>query len=245
MSPTRRRRASTDSKLAVAYIRVSTEDQNLGPEAQRTAIERWAASHGVTVVSWHVDQGVSGACPVEDRSGLLDALTSLHDHRAGLLLAAKRDRLARDVVVAATIERLVLLERARVVTADGVSAEDTPEGALMRTLLDAFAAYERAVIRARTRAALAVKRARGERISGRAPLGFRFEGGRLVEEPSEQALLACVRDLRSGGASFREVVEQLNASGVTIRGGRVWETTLVRALRHRSSSGSASTTTAA
>ena len=43
-------------------------------------------------------------------------------------MAAKRDRIARDVVVAATIERLVADAGARVVTADGVSAEQTPEG---------------------------------------------------------------------------------------------------------------------
>jgi DNA invertase Pin-like site-specific DNA recombinase len=67
-----------------------------------------------------------------------------------VLVAAKRDRLARDVVVAATIERLVQDAGARIVTADGVSAEATAEGQLMRTLLDAFAQYERARVPART-----------------------------------------------------------------------------------------------
>ena len=45
----------------MAYIRVSTEDQALGPEAQRAAIENWAARQGVQVLSWHIDQGVGGA----------------------------------------------------------------------------------------------------------------------------------------------------------------------------------------
>jgi site-specific DNA recombinase len=56
---------------------------------------------------------------------------------------------------------------AKVVTADGVAVEDTPEGMLLRGLMDLFAQYERAVIRARTRAALAVKRSKGERYSAR------------------------------------------------------------------------------
>lgn len=38
-------------------------------------------------------------------------------------------------------------------TADGAGNGEGPEAALMRTLLDTFAAYERALIRARTRAA--------------------------------------------------------------------------------------------
>jgi DNA invertase Pin-like site-specific DNA recombinase len=43
-------------------------------------------------------------------------------------------------------------------------------------IMDAAAAYERALIRARTKAALAAKRARGER-SGEVPYGFRAVEG--------------------------------------------------------------------
>jgi DNA invertase Pin-like site-specific DNA recombinase len=224
------RQRAGDGRLAVAVLRTSTEDQNLGPEAQRAAIERWAASCGVTVVSWHEDR-VSGAAPVEERPGLLAGLAALRAYGAGLLVAARRDRIARDVVVAATVERLAQDAGARVITADGVTIGDTPEGQLMRGLLDLFAAYERAVIRARTKAALAVKRSRGERVSGRAPLGYRFECGRLVPDPAETAALARVHALRDKGLSLARVVAVLNAEGVDCRGGRWHVTTLARALR--------------
>jgi DNA invertase Pin-like site-specific DNA recombinase len=223
------RRSAGNPSLAVAYVRVSTEDQNLGPEAQRAAIERWAPSRGITVAAWHQDC-LSGATAVEDRPGLLAALASLREHGAGLLLAAKRDRIARDVVVAATVERLTQDAGARVVTADGVSIEDTPEGSLMRGLLDLFAQYERSVIRARTTAALAAKRARGERVSRRAPLGYRFDGGRLTEDESELAILVRVRELRARGLSLERVAGILNAEGSTCRGGKWHVTTLARAL---------------
>jgi DNA invertase Pin-like site-specific DNA recombinase len=148
-----------------------------------------------------------------------------------LLVAAKRDRIARDVVIAATVERLAQDAGARVVTADGVTVEDTPEGRLMRALMDAFAEYERALIRARTKAALAVKKARRERVSGRAPLGYRFEAGRLVPEPAEGASLARVQEMRSKGLSLARVTSVLNAGGCQLRGGRWHVTTLARALR--------------
>jgi len=224
------KQAAGDPKVAVAIVRVSTEDQNLGPEAQRAAIAAWAERSGVSVVSWHEDR-LSGATPAEDRPGLFAALGALRQHRAGLLVAAKRDRIARDVVIAATVEQLARDAGARVVTADGVSVEDTPEAALMRTLMDAFAAYERALIRARTKAALRVKRARGERYSRRAPLGFRLEGGRLVEDAAERAILERVRAMRSGGLSLARVASRLNAEGVKCRGGRWHVTSLARALR--------------
>jgi site-specific DNA recombinase len=201
--------------VAVAYLRVSTEDQALGPEAQRAAIERWAQAQGVTVASWHVDQGVSGATPVEDRPALLDALAAVQQG-AGILVAAKRDRIARDVVIAATVETMSREAGARVVTADGVSAEDTPEGMLMRTLMDAFAQYERALIRARTKAALAVKKARGERV-GSVPFGFRAEGTVLVQDPQAQREISVVRGLRANGNSFRAIV-----AAMTVATGRTW-----------------------
>ena len=45
---------------------------------------------------------VSGASEHTDRPGLMAALEDIPVHRAGVLLIARRDRIARDVVVAAT-----------------------------------------------------------------------------------------------------------------------------------------------
>src|SRR5881392_2187057 len=102
--PKSRSRGRGDATTAVAYLRVSTEEQSLGPEAQRDAITRWAAHERVRVIAWHTDSGVSGAADPESRPALLAALASLAEHRAGLLVAAKRDRLGRDVVATALLE---------------------------------------------------------------------------------------------------------------------------------------------
>lgn len=216
---TRRRVTPADAKLAVAYLRCSTDRQDLSPDAQRAAIDRWALGVGVTVVAWHEDLCVSGGTALEERPGLLAALDSLATHAAGVLVVAKRDRLARDVLTAALVERLCERKGARIQTADGTGNGDGPEAALMRTLLDAFAAYERALIRARTRAALAVKKARGERTGG-VPMGRRVEAGRLVVDGGEAAAVARARDLRGEGRSLREIAMILAAEGHRPRGAR-------------------------
>ena len=99
--------------------------------------------------------------------------------------------------------------------------------------MDAFASYERALIRSRTRAALAVKRTRGERLGGDVPIGYRAKGGRLVADEGEQALLGRLRDMRGRGLSIARVAALLNAEGVTIRGSRVHPTTISRILRQQ------------
>ena len=212
-------RTEADTRTAVAYLRVSTDEQHLGPEAQRAAIEAWAAREGVVVVAWHTDAGVSGAAEIARRPALLGALADVRERGAGALVVARRDRLARDVMAAAIIERMATDAGARVVSAAGEGTDGHDPGAvLMRRMVDAFAEYERAMIAARTRAALAVKRARGEATS-HAPYGWRAEGGRLVADATEQAVIARVRALRASGLSIREIAAALNAAGVRTRSG--------------------------
>lgn len=147
----------------VALLRVSTTDQELGPEAQGRAIETWARREGIEIRSWRLEAGVSGATPLEKRTILLRALDDLKTLRAGVLVVAKRDRLARDVVSAALIERLVERSGARLCAADGTTDAKGPEGMLLRGMTDLFASYERLIISSRTKAALAAKRGEGRK----------------------------------------------------------------------------------
>jgi DNA invertase Pin-like site-specific DNA recombinase len=215
---------------AVAYLRVSTDDQTLGPEAQRSAIEAWAAREGVQVAAWHVDAGVSGAAPIDRRPALLAALDDLGS--GSMLVVAKRDRLARDVVIAATIERAAERVGATVVSADGVGVGDGPEAELLRRIVDAVAAYERGLIRGRTKAALAAKRAKGER-TGSVPYGKQLSGDgiRLVDSLDEQAVIHRIDNLAARGMSHRAIAKRLNTDGVPARGSRWHATTVGRLLR--------------
>jgi site-specific DNA recombinase len=223
-----------NSQVAVAYLRVSTEDQKLGPEAQRAAIDAWGAREHVLVASWHGDDGVSGGSELDARPGLLGALESVRESGAGVLVVAKRDRLARDVYVAATLERAVRAAGARIACADGVANGDTPADAFLRTILDGAAEYERGLIRARTKAALAAKRARGERV-GAIPFGYRIgDDGRTLEiESCEQAVIARVREMRGSGLSLRAIVQQCGLVGLHGRSGRPLNKTQVERILAR------------
>jgi DNA invertase Pin-like site-specific DNA recombinase len=225
-----RHRRALDPRLAVAYSRVSTDDQQLGTQAQQAAISAWAQARDLRVVAFHEDT-TSGATAPESRAGLVAALEDLREHRASLLIVARRDRLARDVVVAAMIERAVERVGARVASADGTGNGTGPADEFMRTIVDGAAAYERALIRARTRAALAAKRSRGERV-GTIPYGYRLAQDRvhLEVDAREQQVIAMARALRAEGHPLRVVVSELAARGFLSRRGRPFGLARVHAM---------------
>ena len=221
---------------AVAYLRVSTQDQansGLGLEAQETAIIAAAARLGLPLTATYTDAGVSGGLALESRPALLEAVDAL---KAGdVLLVAKRDRLGRDVLNVAMIERLVERRGARVYSAAGEGTDDDgPTGRLMRQIIDAFAEYERALIRARTRAAMQAAKRRGQRV-GRVPFGMRLaaDGIHLEPDPDERTLLQQMHDWRRHGYALVTIADTLNARGLRNRHGRMWQRSFVGQLLER------------
>ncbi|HLK39939.1 MAG TPA: recombinase family protein, partial [Polyangiaceae bacterium] len=134
---------------------------------------------------------------------------------------AQRDRIARDVILASEVERAAARAGARLVSATGEGNGDSPADAFLRTVIDGAAQYERGLVRARTRAALAAKRARRERV-GAVPYGFALkrDGVHLVAARSEQATIAQARELRAAGLSLRAVAATLASEGRVSRRGR-------------------------
>jgi len=99
--------------VAAAYLRASTDEQRLSPEAQRACIQAWAIRKNARVAAWYADRRVWSVAPIADRPALRAALAALGRHRAGLLVVAKRDRIARDVVLAVEVERAAVSAGAR------------------------------------------------------------------------------------------------------------------------------------
>jgi DNA invertase Pin-like site-specific DNA recombinase len=220
--------------VAVAYIRVSKDEQKLGPEAQRAAVEGWAAREGVSVASWHVDQGVCSVTSIEGRPALVAALAALRGQGAGVLVVAKRDRIARDPGLTASIEHAAAEAGAVVRSSAGEGNGSTPADEFMRGVIDSAARYERALIRARTKAALAAKSAKGERV-GAVPYGFALaaDGVHLEADPAEQGVLTVVRELRAAGLSQRAIAGELAARGLISRTDKAFGQTQVARMLSR------------
>jgi len=208
---------------AVAYVRVSTREQHLGPEAQRAAIEAWARRAGVEVVAWHEDRGVSGRRGWRKRPGLVAALDAAQAAGA-LLVVAKRDRLGRGLEAIMPIEEELRRRRLQLRSAAGEGTEgNASQHQLQRGILDVVSGFELALISERIKAALDVKRRQGRPYTAVPPYGWRRvetpEGPRLVDDEREQAAIAFIRAARERGRSLRWIVRAANQAGHVGRSG--------------------------
>jgi DNA invertase Pin-like site-specific DNA recombinase len=220
---------------AIIYTRVSTNDQaesGAGLAAQSAACATYAAKAGLAVIGMFTDAGISGAAGIEDRPGLMAAVAGLR--RGDVLLIAKRDRLGRDPMAVLMIEKAIGRKGATIVSADGIGNGDDAGSVFMRQVVDAAAAYERNLIKARTKAALAAKRKAGER-TGEVPFGWRADAeGRLIEDAAEQNVLAKIMACRAAGMSLRKIAAILTESGVrTKKGAAKWHGETIRSILER------------
>ena len=131
-------------------------------------------------------------------------------------------------MLASTVGRAVQANGAALVSTMNEGNGDSPSDTMMRGVVDVFAQYERDMIRARTKAALAAKSAKGERV-GSVPYGFRLDVDRIhiVADEAERAVLAIVRELAASGFSQRSIVSELAARGLVSRSGGLFQKTQV------------------
>lgn len=226
-------------RKAIGYTRVSTAEQaargRLGLDVQERAIRAFARERALQLVSTLSDAGVSGANGIESRPALAEALARLEAGEAEVLVVARIDRLARDLVLQETILQRVVKAGHAILSVAEPDLDGDPTRDLIRQVLGAVAQYERAIISARMRAARELKRSRGGFAGGRPPYGWRAVGGELEPVEEEQAGIALARTLRRQGASLRQIATQLEDGGYRPKRGGPWHPIQVRRLLERSS----------
>ena len=218
-----------------AYTRVSTNDQaesGAGLAAQAAAINAYATKAGQVIAGTFTDAGISGAAGLEDRPGLMAAVSCLR--RGDVLVIAKRDRLGRDQMAVLMIEKAITRKGATIISADGVGNGDDAGSVFMRQVIDAAACYERNLIKARTKAALAAKRKAGQ-VTGEVPFGWTVgDDGNLIAVDAEQRVLGIIKELRQAGVSLRRIANILTDAGYLTKKGRAaWTHTTIKSILER------------
>jgi len=203
---------------AIGYVRVSSDEQvasGLGLDSQRQRIEAYCLARGWNLADTVTDAGVSAR--TLNRPGMDIVRRLMTERLVDVVVALKLDRLTRSV---RDLHQLLQLSNDTGVGLVSVSENmDTTSaaGRLMVNMLAAMAEWEREVISERTIAALAVKKARGERISRYLPMGREAEPRGAVERET----LAVVAELLAGPPmTQRGMSATLASRGYLARSGR-------------------------
>ena len=211
---------------AVAYVRESTEEQGQGfsPDAQREAIRKFAAEHGLALVEEYCDFH-SGWRRADGRPAFQRLMADAAEKRFDVVLVYHTSRFARNQVEARRYKQM-LRERLgiKVVSVTQALGDDPndPSTFLAESIHEMFDEYYSVSLSFWTRTGLREKARQGHLV-GRLPWGYRRDpdSARAVPDPERAPL---VREMferyATAQESDRSVAAWLNAKGVrTANGG--------------------------
>ena len=218
-------------KKAIVYLRCSTSEQGksgLGLDAQLEAVRQFAAAEDYNIVEV-VREVASGKLGLEGRPALRGALARAKTLHCPILVS-KLDRLSREVNFVSGLMK----QRVPFVVAE-LGTDTDP---FLLHLFAALSEKERKMIGARTRAALAVLKARGVALGNRTNLPEAQALGRASNAAKAAAfrdkMLPIIAGYRSGGMSLTAVAVELNKHGIkTAYGGEWHQPTISRLLKVR------------
>ena len=191
------------------YVRVSTvtqarEGESL--EAQRRQVTSYAASKGLELPPENVfvEAGVSGSIEFQDRpegAKLFNQMVS-----GDMVIFPKLDRAFRNTRNALNVLHELkgrgisvhFIDLGGDVTGNGV-------GAIVFTILSAFATFERERIATRIREVKQMKKAQGKFTGGRRAFGYDVTDGVKVPREDEQIVIRQMAKMREAGATYRQL----------------------------------------
>jgi DNA invertase Pin-like site-specific DNA recombinase len=218
----------------VGYLRTSTKDQLLGIDGQREALERIARDRGCQILRTFTEHESGGD---NERVELEKALG--HAKRSSaILVVAKLDRLSRD----STFLMKLYDSKVSIVFGDLPEIDGSAASRFMVQTMANVAEFERRRIGERTKAALAVLKARGVKLGTPANLTpeARIKGvrkaaanrtARALEDMADVTPIAA--KMAATGSTLQDIADHLNEDGCVTRMGSTWSATQVARLLDR------------
>jgi DNA invertase Pin-like site-specific DNA recombinase len=183
------------------------------------------------------DRATGTLAVVERLDGLQEALTAIAERRASGLVVRRLAVLGTRDLLQDVVFALILRYGGALFTCEeGMLDWDSPADANRRdarqalralTLLDHCVRAMRARIRRRR------KVARGGYAGGAPRFGLRAEAHELVVEPTEQAALDRIAELRQAGVSFRAIAASLHEEGFQPKRSDRWHPETIRRIVQR------------
>ena len=194
--------------------------KNLAMVDQRRQIEAYVAQrHWELVDIWeHRSIEDSG----EDTTALEALIQAVEARDIQVVVVPRLDRLTRNIrLLSRYFEELCQRRQVGLVSIDEQLDLHSEGGQLVSAIIGIVAKWENKRLSDRTRAMIARKRSRGERV-GHAPFGYTYRDKRLVPDAKEQRTLALILRKRETGMSYHGIAQYLNGRKIGSKRGGIW-----------------------
>lgn len=202
---------------AAGYIRVSTEEQTeYSPDAQRKALEAYAAQHGMVLLSNHLylDAGISGR-KASARPAFLAMIAAAKQSPPPftVILVHKFDRFARSREDSIVYKSMLRRQCGIQVISVTEQLADDRMGLILEAMLEAMAEYYSINLADEVRKGMTEKARRGE-LQTAPPFGYRAEANRLVPVPREAEAVQALFHRFLAGESIAALARWTREQGI-------------------------------
>jgi DNA invertase Pin-like site-specific DNA recombinase len=204
--------------VIACYVRVSTEDQTLDRQLQRTT-EYATREFDVDVGDLEVYRDKSTGTDTE-RSGYRELMADAEAGALDAVVVHSVSRVSRSITdLDRTASRLGEAGVGLHIVSEGLTlrpGDDDPYQRALFQLLGVFAELEANMAQARTREGIAARQAQEDYHHGPAPLGFEKDDGELVEGEDYHQVVSVLEMKQKDEIGTREAARQLDCGTATI-----------------------------
>ena len=217
--------ASSEPRIAAAYIRVSTEDQaEFSPAAQLRELQEYAVSHSLILDERYVysDEGISGR-KAEKRPGFMQMISDAKSpsHPFDVILVHKYDRFARSREDSIVYKSMLKRSGVEVVSIKEPLSEGSYSG-VMEAIYESFAEAYSINLGQEVRKGMTEKALRGEPQTI-PPFGYRMENKKFYPHETEAPIVRQIFERFAGGEGYFHISQWLNSQGITTHRGTPFE----------------------
>lgn len=212
------------------YIRVSTETQSekgYGMDAQRDAIEKYAAANRITITDYFQDAGKSANihddAADDELTKRLALMELLSEVEAGdTVIVLNTSRLWRSDMTKVLVRRELIKRSVKLISIEqpryDLYSKD-PNDFLINAIMEALDIYDRMNINIKLARGRSMKASKGSKPAGICPFGYQYTADKKAVEinPDEAATVKKIFSEIQKGNSLQKVADMLNEEGIPTR----------------------------
>lgn len=199
------------------YCRVSTEDQSLDRQREKTA-EYATDNFDVEAQGLQFYMDTSTGTDIA-RDGYHEMLEDVKGGEVSIVITSSVSRLSRSIRDLSDTVDVVIDNGAELHIIDEsfqLTGDDDPYQQAMLKMLGVFAELEAEITQQRVREGIRVRMENEDYHHGPAPLGFEKDDGHLLEGPNYDRVRAVLDEVERGNLSKRKAAHELDTSRRTI-----------------------------